>query len=129
VAGNSFKTPAEVEAVLRKTPLHRWLGLRIVAMDARRGQLSVAVPIRGNAARFDDGEQAHGGAILLGRAAPTMNLRVDYLRPAIGDEMLATATVRRAGRTVTVVDVNVEAGGKLVALGRCAEATGAWGGD
>jgi uncharacterized protein (TIGR00369 family) len=48
-----------------------------------------------------------------------MNLRIDYLRPAIGDSLLGIARVRRAGRTSAVVDVDVsDEQGKLVAIGR-----------
>ena len=53
-----------------------------------------------------------------------MNLRIDYLRPAIGSHMIASAKVRRSGRTVAVVDVEVIVEEKLVALGRCVQATG-----
>jgi uncharacterized protein (TIGR00369 family) len=51
-------------------------------------------------------------------------MRVDYLRPAAGPDMRARARVVRAGRTAAVVDVEVESGGKLVAVGRCGHATG-----
>jgi hypothetical protein len=37
--------------------------------------------------------------------------------------MVATAIIRKAGRTVSVVDVEVMAGGKLVAIGRADLAT------
>ena len=36
----------------------------------------------------------------VGDAVPTINYRVDYLRPATGHEIRARAMVRRAGRTV-----------------------------
>lgn len=139
MADHDLGTIEGVQALLRTTPIHCWLGFRVVAMDVAAGTLSIAAPIPGNAARFEGGDQAHGGAIatlidstatfacsvVLGRSVPTMNLRVDYLSPATGAEMVATATVRRAGRTVAVVDVDVEAGGKLVAIGRCGQATAA----
>ena len=38
---------------------------------------------------------------------PTINFRVDYVRPSIGSSLLAKATVRRVGRTVGVVDIDV----------------------
>jgi len=77
--------------------------------------------------------QFHGGVIaalidtagdfalvlLLGGGVPTINLRVDYLRPAGGGLLTATASVRRAGRTIGVVDVDVADGtNRLVAVGR-----------
>jgi uncharacterized protein (TIGR00369 family) len=55
---------------------------------------------------------------------PTINFRVDYLRPAMTARLTATATVRRAGRTVAIVDIDVEDGeGRLVAVGRGCYAT------
>jgi len=77
--------------------------------------------------------QWHGGAIaaLIDTAGdfaivlrtnapvPTINFRVDYLRPATTATLLAIARVRRAGRTVGLVDIDVEdAEGRLVAVGR-----------
>ena len=74
----------------------------------------------------------HGGAIAaladtaacwalvmrLGRGLPTVNLRVDYLRFAQSD-LTATATVRRQGRRVGVVDVDIhDASDRLVAIAR-----------
>jgi uncharacterized protein (TIGR00369 family) len=55
----------------------------------------------------------------VGRPLPTVNFRVDYLRPAINTALTATARVRRAGRSVGVVDVEVtDSRGALVAVGR-----------
>jgi uncharacterized protein (TIGR00369 family) len=55
---------------------------------------------------------------------PTVNFRVDYLRPAIGTALMVTATVRRNGRLVGVVDVDVaNEAGQLVAVGRATYAT------
>ena len=62
--------------------------------------------------------------MLLGRPLPTINFRVDYLRPAVNTALTATARVRRNGRTVGVVDVDVvNDAGALVAIGRAAYAT------
>src|SRR5262249_32198069 len=45
--------------------------------------------------------------------------RIDYLRPAVGNSLAATALVRRAGRTIAVVDVEAtDDAGRLVAIGR-----------
>ena len=60
----------------------------------------------------------------MGRPLPTINFRVDYLRPAINTGLTVTATVRRAGKSVGVVDVDVmDAKGALVAIGRATYAT------
>ena len=56
--------------------------------------------------------------MLIGNPLPTINLRVDYLRPARATLTLA-ARVRRAGKTVGVVDVDVRSeADELVAIGR-----------
>jgi uncharacterized protein (TIGR00369 family) len=122
-----------VQALLDMSPIHRLLGFRLVAMDRAAGTIEITASTTGDSARSDGAAQAHGGAVatlidstatfacsvMLGHPVPTMNLRVDYLRPADGGEMRAIATVRRAGRTVTLVDVDVMAGDKLAAIGRC----------
>ena len=60
----------------------------------------------------------------IGKPLPTINFRVDYLRPAINTDLIATARVRRNGRTVGVVDVDVaNAQGTLLAIGRATYAT------
>jgi uncharacterized protein (TIGR00369 family) len=60
----------------------------------------------------------------LRRGLPTINFRVDYLRPAINTGLVITARVRRAGKSVGVVDVDVFDDRKaLVAVGRGAYST------
>lgn len=38
---------------------------------------------------------------------PTMDMRIDYLRPSVAEELHAEATVVRVGSTVATVDVDV----------------------
>jgi uncharacterized protein (TIGR00369 family) len=119
--------------LLATTPIHRFLGFQIVRFDKAAGTLSISCPTSGGAERSDGAGQAHGGAIATlidttatfaacvaaGRSVPTMNLHVDYLRPAAGPEMTATATIRKQGRTAAIVDIDVVSATKLVAIGRC----------
>jgi uncharacterized protein (TIGR00369 family) len=96
------------------------------------------LPMRPEFERGKDSDQWHGGPIaaaidtvgdyalvmLLGRPLPTINFRVDYLRPAINTALMITARVRRNGRSVGVVDVDVcNDQGTLVAIGRASYAT------
>lgn len=127
-----FATRSGLQATVDLTPLHRWLGFVVEEMDPATGHLVVSAPAGGNAERSDGAGQAHGGAIatlidstatfacciMLSRSVPTINLRVDYLRPAAGERLVATAKVQRLGRSIGVVDVEVMSGDKLVALGR-----------
>ena len=60
----------------------------------------------------------------LRRGLPTINFRVDYLRPAIKTALITTATVRRSGKSVGVVDVDVFNEQKaLLAIGRATYST------
>jgi uncharacterized protein (TIGR00369 family) len=60
----------------------------------------------------------------LRRGLPTINFRVDYLRPAIKTGLTITATVRRSGKSVGVVDVDVFNDQKaLLAVGRATYST------
>ncbi|MCX7153104.1 MAG: PaaI family thioesterase, partial [Proteobacteria bacterium] len=82
--------------------------------------------------------QFHGGVIAalidtvgdyaliaqLGVGVPTINFSVDFLRAATGPTLEAVACVRRNGRTIGVVDIEVfDSRGALVAVGRGCYAT------
>ena len=88
--------------------------------------------------RYPDSGQWHGGpiaaaidtvgdyalAMMLGRPLPTVNFRVDYVRPAIKTALIIVGRVRRSGKSVGVVDVDVfNDGNSLVALGRATYST------
>ena len=115
--------------------------LHLVVLDAdpQRQQVVMRAEMRPEFERGRGTGQWHGGPIaaaidtvgdfalvmLLGRPLPTVNFRVDYLRPAVDTALVITATVRRSGRTVGVVDIDVaNEAGQLVAIGRAAYATG-----
>lgn len=124
---------ADVQALLDRSPFISWLRLRVVALDHERSEITMTMPLRPELERGAGTQQFHGGplaafidtvgdfaiGIVVGGGVPTVNLRVDYLRPAIGDALTATARVRRAGKTYAVVDIDVmQPDGKLVAIGR-----------
>ncbi len=135
---SDFRSLEGLQALVETSPIHRLLGFRVAAFDVEAATLVLRAPADGNAARSDGALQAHGGAIAtlidsaatfaccmqVQRSVPTMNIRVDYLRPAAGPELTATARVIRAGRTTALVDVEVVSGGRLVAVGRCGHAVG-----
>jgi len=99
------------------------------ATTGRRGNPAAAEHVE----RATGSGQYHGGVIaslidiagdyaliaVLGHGVPTINFRVDYLRPATNTDLIAQARVRRAGRTIGVVDIDViDDDGRLIALGR-----------
>jgi uncharacterized protein (TIGR00369 family) len=123
----------QIQATFDASPFLSFLRLRVVALDHDAGTLTVSMPMRPELERRLGTGQFHGGPIAafvdsvgdyaigmaLGGGVPTINLRIDYLRPAGGGSLSATARVRRAGRTVALVDVDVyDEQQALVAVGR-----------
>ncbi len=128
----------EMHAFLARSPFIAFLGLTIVAADPERGEITMRAAMRPEFERARGTGQWHGGPIAaiidtvgdyalimsLRRALPTVNFRVDYLRPAINTVLTATAHVRRAGKSVGIVDIDVFNDDKaLVAVGRATYST------
>ena len=129
---------AGLQARLGHSPFIAFLGLTVLRADPATETVVMRLPMRAGFERGAGTGQWHGGPIaavidtvgdyalimLLGRPLPTVNFRVDYLRPAINTALTATARVRRNGRSVGVVDVDItNDAGALVAIGRATYAT------
>ena len=107
-------TKDEIQERLSHSPFIELLNLTVLAADPASQQLVVRAAMRPEFERGRGSGQWHGGPIAaiidtvgdfalvmtLGRPLPTVNFRVDYLRPAIGTALIVTATVRRSGRLV-----------------------------
>jgi uncharacterized protein (TIGR00369 family) len=115
-----------------RSPCIRHLGIER-AEQLPDGAVRAVMPLKPEHERMPGTNQFHGGpiaafidtvgdlavGIFAGGGVPTMNIRIDYLKPAMGPELVATARVRRLGRSVAVADVDVtDATGALVAIGR-----------
>ena len=115
-----------------------FLNLTVLSADPAKEEVVMRAAMRPEFERCRGTGQWHGGPIAaiidtvgdyalvmtLGRPLPTVNFRVDYLRPAIDTALVVTARVRRSGRLVGVVDVDVSnETGQLVAIGRATYAT------
>lgn len=129
----SVLTVDALQAMCDASPFIRFAGIRVLAVDASAQRATFRMPWRGEFERGSGTGQWHGGPIaslidtagcmaliaIAGRPAGTVDFRTDYLRPATGAHLDAVASVRRAGRTTGVADVDVlDAGGRLVAVGR-----------
>ncbi|AHF79093.1 Phenylacetic acid degradation-related protein (plasmid) [Sodalis praecaptivus] len=132
-------TQPQLEALFKSSPFIDWLNIGIHAIDYDAETLTVVVPMRPEFERVAGSGQWHGGplasiidtvgdfalGVLLGQGLPTINFRVDYLRPAVDTDLHVTAQVRRLGRQVGVADVDVfNDRGQLLAIGRASYATG-----
>ena len=128
----------ELQQRLAQSAFINFLILTVLTTDPGKEEVVMRAEMRPEFERLKGSGQWHGGPIaavidtvgdyalvmLLGRPLPTVNFRVDYLRPAIGTALVVTAKVRRNGRLVGVVDVDVEnEAGQLVAIGRATYAT------
>ena len=118
------------------SPYMRFLGLQLVR--AERGLVEVRLPFREEFMRQDGSDWYHGGVISAladivgdyavitetGVGVPTIDLRVDYLRPARRGDLLAVGRTVRVGRTVSVANVEIQDDtGTLVAWGRAVYAS------
>jgi uncharacterized protein (TIGR00369 family) len=114
-------------------PFHALLQPIAVSADAEAGTVCVQLPFRPELARAPGESSFHGGviaslidltghaavAVKIGRMAPTIDLRIDYLRPSQGSALVATARIIRLGRTISRVDIEVrDDADRLIALGR-----------
>ena len=114
-------TAAEMQAQLDRSPFIAFLGLKVIAADPAKEEVTMTCVMRPEFERGAGTGQWHGGPIAaiidtvgdyalimaLRRGLPTINFRVDYLRPAIKTKLITTATVRRNGKSVGIVDVDV----------------------
>ena len=123
----------DLQSSMDASPFIRSSGMIITQTNPQEEKLSMTMALKPEFERGAGTGQFHGGPIaslidtagcyamimLLGHGVPTVNFRTDYLRPAINTSLHATATVRRVGRTVGIVDVDVvNDDAKLIAVGR-----------
>jgi uncharacterized protein (TIGR00369 family) len=116
---------------LAESPYHRFLGLQLVRYED--GMVEIVMPFREEFLRDDDSDWLHGGIIaslidiagdyaIYSRTAgdvPTVDLRVDYLRPAKRGRLTAIGRIVKVGRRVAVADVEVrDEQDQVVAVGR-----------
>ena len=131
-------TREEIQALLDRSPFISFLNMEVKDVSEEKQQISIRTPMRAEFERGAGTGQWHGGpiaavidtvgdyaaALVLGRGLPTVNFRVDYIRPALNTALNAIGTVRRLGKSVGVVDVDVfDDRGTLVAIGRATYST------
>lgn len=123
---------AALEAILLAAPFHRWLGLRISALD--EDGVEISMPWREEFVADPGIGYTHGGilatlidltadfavAAKLGRGVPTVDMRVDYHRAALsGEALVGRGRIIRMGRTLATAEATIHrADGTLMASGR-----------
>jgi uncharacterized protein (TIGR00369 family) len=124
-------TTEDVQALITRAPFHQWLGLTVTAVhdDGIELQAKWRDEWVVNAERG----YTHGGVLAAlidlaadwamvkqtGRGVPTIDLRVDYHRPALRGDLVARGKVIRSGSQFATAEAQVfDAEGKLLASGR-----------
>ncbi|MYE01547.1 MAG: PaaI family thioesterase [Alphaproteobacteria bacterium] len=126
-------TVAALQAKIDASPFNAGMGITVTHADAEAEEIAMRLEMRPEFERAHGTGQYHGGVISAfidtvgdyalvvnrGGGVPTINYRTDFLRPASNTALTGKAKVRRAGRTVAVVDIDVyDEQGRLVAVGR-----------
>jgi uncharacterized protein (TIGR00369 family) len=124
---------ARLREELEGPPFHHLLRPEPIDADPESGTVTIKLSFQPQLARAKGDNAFHGGvvatlidlaghaavAVKIGRMAPTIDLRIDYIRPAEADALIAHAKLLKAGRTVARVDIDVrDSRDRTVALGR-----------
>ena len=122
----------QIQERLLQAPFNAFMGFEVLTADPEKQEVSMRLKMRPEVERRAGAGFWHGGpiaaaidvvgdyavAMMVGEPLPTINLRVDYLRPA-KNTLTVVARIRRSGKTVAIVDVEVlNEAGELAALGR-----------
>lgn len=131
--------PERLRAEIARCPFHSLLNIEALGADAAVGEVTIGLVSRPELTLAAESDALHGGVIAtlvdvaghaaiacaLGRVAPTIDLRVDYLRAARGPRLIATGRSLRIGRSIARADITVrDASGALAAVGRGTYSTG-----
>jgi uncharacterized protein (TIGR00369 family) len=126
-----------MQTLIAGSPFHQQFSPQVMRLDHDTLTLVVKMAMGASVERQPHTGQWHGGAVsavvdivgcyalalVSGEPLPTINFRTDYLRPGVRTALTASAYVRRAGRTIGVVDVDVtDDSNRLVAVGRASYA-------
>ncbi|HEX9463977.1 MAG TPA: PaaI family thioesterase [Alphaproteobacteria bacterium] len=124
-------TLEKVQALIARGPYHQWLGLKVTALTD--DGIEIRATWREEWVVNPDRRYTHGGVLAalvdlaadwamvskLGRAVPTIDLRVDYHSPAMPGDLIARGKVVRMGSQFSTSEAQiVDAAGKLLASGR-----------
>jgi uncharacterized protein (TIGR00369 family) len=121
-----------MEIQLDQSPYQRFLGVQLVR--AEEGLVEIRLPFREDFLRQDGSNWLHGGIVsaladiagayavvtVVGEGSgATIDLRIDWLKPARKGELLATGRAVKTGNRICVADVEVrDADSVLVAVAR-----------
>jgi len=127
-----------LESEIARCPFHQLLSVEPVRADPASGQVEIELANRKELGLAYGSDAVHGGVLAalvdiaghaavacrVGHAVPTIDLCVDYLRPAQGERLTATATPIQVGRSIGRASVEIrDQRGALIVVGRAAYRT------
>jgi uncharacterized protein (TIGR00369 family) len=124
-------TLQQIQTLVTRAPFHQWLGLSVVAVSD--DGIELTAKWREEWVVNAERGITHGGILAAlidlaadwamvkqtGRGVPTVDLRVDYHRPATAGDLTIRGKVVRAGSQFATAEAQIlDRDGKLVASGR-----------
>ena len=124
-------TPEEVEQLVRRSPFHQWLGIKVLAVQDDGVELKASW--REEWVVHPELRYTHGGILAslidvaadwafvtrTRRGVPTIDMRVDYHAAAMPGDLIARGRIIKWGNTFSVAEAQVfDEVGKLLASGR-----------
>jgi uncharacterized protein (TIGR00369 family) len=121
----------QVQALITRGPYHQWLGLTVLALHD--DGIEIGAKWREEWVVNPERRYTHGGILATlidiaadwamlrqnGRPVPTIDLRVDYHRPAMPGDLTARGRVIRGGAQFATAEAQIfDRDGKLIASGR-----------
>ena len=124
-------TLEQIQALVSRAPFHQWLGLTVVAVSD--DGIEFKAKWREEWVVNVEQRYTHGGILAAlidlaadwamvrqtGRGVPTIDMRVDYHRPALPGDLIARGKVVRFGTQFATAEAQIfDKDGKLIASGR-----------
>jgi uncharacterized protein (TIGR00369 family) len=124
-------TVEDVQKLITRGPYHQWLGLQVLKVEP--DAVEIRATWREEWVVNPDRRYTHGGILAAlvdlgadwalvsrtGRGVPTIDMRVDYHRPAMPGDLIVKGRVVKAGGQFSVAEAEVyDKDGALVASGR-----------
>lgn len=125
-------TMSRLEEEMTRPPFNRWLAPVSVSVDPDEQCIVIELPFRPEFSHSAGEQVFHGGiiaaladiaghaavAVFHGKPTPTITLQIDFIAPAIGAGLTASARLRKLGRSLARADVDMMIGARLVAIAR-----------
>lgn len=124
-------TVEQVQELITRAPFHKWLGLQVLALEDEA--IEIKATWREDWVVNPERRYTHGGVLAalvdlgadwalarkLGRAQPTIDMRVDYHRAALPGDLVVKGRILRLGRQFSTCEATIfDAQGQMIATGR-----------